>query len=114
MFMNLRILSWNVQGCGDPHFITAAKQFLRDYKPNVILFVKPRISGRRANSVIAALGFPNSHHIEAAGFSSGIWLAWYNSVKVDIILNHFQFFHLRVTTIQDGSSVYATAVYASP
>ncbi|KAK8617514.1 hypothetical protein V6N13_080426 [Hibiscus sabdariffa] len=75
MFMNLRILSWNVQGCGDPRFITAAKQFLRDYKPNVILFVEPRISGRRADSVIAALGFPNSHRIEAAGFSGGIWVA---------------------------------------
>ncbi|KAK8704164.1 hypothetical protein V6N13_047796 [Hibiscus sabdariffa] len=63
-------------GCGDARFLPAAKQFLRDNKPDVVVFVEPRIRGRRADSVISSLGFPNSHRVEANGFAGGIWVAW--------------------------------------
>ncbi|KAK8697436.1 hypothetical protein V6N13_113585 [Hibiscus sabdariffa] len=112
--MNIKIISWNVQGFGDWRFLPATKQVLRDYKPDIVVFVKPRISGRRADSVIASLGFPHSHRVEAAEFSGGIWLAWYDSVSVDIISNHFQFIHCRITEKASRNSVYVTAVYASP
>ncbi|KAK8598764.1 hypothetical protein V6N13_094724 [Hibiscus sabdariffa] len=112
--MNLKFISWNVQGCGNWRFLPTARQVLRDYKPDLVVFVEPRISGRKADSVIASLGFPNSHRVEAAGFSGGIWLAWYDSVSVEIIANHFQFIHCRITDKISRRSVYATAIYASP
>ncbi|GMI69001.1 hypothetical protein HRI_000569400 [Hibiscus trionum] len=112
--MDIKIFSWNVQGCGHRRFLTAAKQLLRDNKPDMVIFMEPRISGRKADSVISSLGFPNSHSVEAVGFAGGIWLAWYDTVKVEILLNHFQFIHCRVTAKGDGHSILATAVYASP
>ncbi|KAK8678266.1 hypothetical protein V6N13_143771 [Hibiscus sabdariffa] len=60
------------------------------------------------------LGFPYSHRIEANGFSGGIWIDWFESFNVDIILNHFQFVHCRITDKRCGSSVLATVVYGSP
>ncbi|KAK8627907.1 hypothetical protein V6N13_135504 [Hibiscus sabdariffa] len=104
----------NFRGYGDWCFLPAAKQLLRDYKLDLVVFVEPRISGRRADSIIASLRFPHSHRVEAAGFSGGIWLAWYDSVSVDIISNHFQFIHCHITEKASRNSVYATAVYASP
>ncbi|KAK8607534.1 hypothetical protein V6N13_053267 [Hibiscus sabdariffa] len=89
-------------GCGNWRFLLAARQVLRDYKPDLVVFVEPRISGRKADSVIASLGFPNLHRVEAAGFS------------VDVIANHFQFIHYCITNKLTRHSVYATAVYASP
>ncbi|XP_039014628.1 uncharacterized protein LOC120144681 [Hibiscus syriacus] len=100
-------------GCGHPRFIPAAKQFLRDYKPDLVLFIKAPVSGRRVYSVIASLGFPNSHHIEAVGFSGGIWITWYASISVEVILNHYQFVHCRITSKLSKNIIYATVVYAS-
>ncbi|KAK8558093.1 hypothetical protein V6N13_073771 [Hibiscus sabdariffa] len=112
--MDIKIHCWNVQSCGHWRFLPTAKQFLRDNKPDMVVFVEPRISGVRANSVISSLGFPNSHRVESRGFSGGIWIAWYDTISVEILLNHFQFVHCRITHNRDGKSVLATAVYASP
>ncbi|KAK8637494.1 hypothetical protein V6N13_064913 [Hibiscus sabdariffa] len=101
-------------GCGDARFLPTAKQFLRDNKPDVVVFVEPRIRGRRADSVISSLGFPNSHRVEANGFASGIWVAWYDTVSITIAITHFQFVHFRITNKRDRSTLLATAVYASP
>ncbi|KAK8691374.1 hypothetical protein V6N13_074885 [Hibiscus sabdariffa] len=104
----------NVQGCGHPKFCSIARQYLRDTKPDLVVFVEPRISGIKADRIIASLGFPNSHRVEALGFSGGIWLVWFNSIKIKIELNHFQFIHCRITTTRDGSHTLATVIYASP
>ncbi|KAK8693502.1 hypothetical protein V6N13_071085 [Hibiscus sabdariffa] len=104
------IFCWNVQGCGDSRFLPAAKQFLRDNRPDVVVFVEPRISGRRADSVISALGFTHSHRVEAIGFSGGIWVPWYDTVQVDILVTHFRFLHFRVTNRALGSALLATAI----
>ncbi|KAK8586172.1 hypothetical protein V6N13_130694 [Hibiscus sabdariffa] len=101
-------------GCGDPRFLPATKKFLRYNKPNVVVFVEPRISGKRADSVISSLGFPYSHRVEATGFAGGIWLAWYDTISVTVDITHFQFMHFRITNNKTRSSFYATAVYASP
>ncbi|KAK8711151.1 hypothetical protein V6N13_146444 [Hibiscus sabdariffa] len=45
-------------GCGHWKFLPAARQILRDHTPDLVVFVEPRISGRKADSVIAAFGFP--------------------------------------------------------
>ncbi|GMI77447.1 hypothetical protein HRI_001414000 [Hibiscus trionum] len=112
--MDISIFSWNVQGCGHQRFIPAAKQFLRDYKPDIVLMVEPRVSGLRAERFIAAMGFPHSHRVEAVGFAGGIWIAWWDTVALDIIINHFQFVHFRVTVKKSGFSFLSTAIYGSP
>ncbi|KAK8670959.1 hypothetical protein V6N13_037571 [Hibiscus sabdariffa] len=76
--------------------------------------MEPRISGHKAESVISSLGFLNSHRVEAIGFFGGIWIAWYDIVKVDILWNHFQFIHYRVTAKDDGCSIFTTTIYACP
>ncbi|KAK8697416.1 hypothetical protein V6N13_113567 [Hibiscus sabdariffa] len=112
--MDLKVFCWNVQGCGDSRFLPAAKQFLRDSRPDVVVFVEPRIHGTRADSVISLLVFPNSHRVGATEFAGGIWVAWYDTVSISIDITHFQFIHFRIVNKRDKSSLLATAVYASP
>ncbi|KAK8636375.1 hypothetical protein V6N13_124121 [Hibiscus sabdariffa] len=100
-------------GCGHPKFVTAVKQYIRDYKPSLIGIVEPRISSARADSVIATLGFHYSHCIEAVGFSGGLWLCWHASIRVDVLVHHFQLMHCRITCLSTGSSSLVTLVYAS-
>ncbi|KAK8717603.1 hypothetical protein V6N13_044864 [Hibiscus sabdariffa] len=40
---------------------------IQDHRPTLLGLVEPRISGARANLVIAALGFPHSYRVEASG-----------------------------------------------
>ncbi|KAK8714074.1 hypothetical protein V6N13_149275 [Hibiscus sabdariffa] len=87
---------------------------IQDHRPTLLGLVEPRISGARANLVIAALGFPHSYRVEASGFSGGIWLCWSDSVHVEVLLHHFQFLHCKVTCNLTGSVYMLSLVYASP
>ncbi|KAK8671527.1 hypothetical protein V6N13_038121 [Hibiscus sabdariffa] len=112
--MNIRFLCWNVQGCGDIKFLNVARQFLRDTRPDIVGFVEPRVSGRRADVVIHALGFPHSHRIECIGYSGGIWICWYDIVHVDVLMNHFQYLHCPILHRATNCSILSTLIYASP
>ncbi|KAK8708010.1 hypothetical protein V6N13_059057 [Hibiscus sabdariffa] len=65
-------------------------------------------------------GHPKFHSIvrqylrDSNGFSGGIWIAWFDSITVDIILNHFQFVHCCITDKRNDTSTLATIIYASP
>ncbi|KAK8662449.1 hypothetical protein V6N13_092022 [Hibiscus sabdariffa] len=112
--MSINIFVWNAQGCGSRNFVRVTCQYVRDYKPDVCVFVETRISGSRADHVIASLGFSNSYRVEAIGFSWDIWLYWFDHIHIDIIACHFQFIHCNISSVDGHTSFLATLVYASP
>ena len=70
---------------------------VKNYQPSMIVLLEPRISGLKADAFIKKSGFNKSHRVEAEGFSSGIWILWKDIFDVEIIRNHTQFIHLRVS-----------------
>ncbi|KAK8633839.1 hypothetical protein V6N13_014674 [Hibiscus sabdariffa] len=68
-------------GCGSRNFIRVTKQYVRDHRPDICVFVETHISHRQAELVINSLGFLNSHRVEAQGFSGGIWLCWFDHIQ---------------------------------
>ncbi|XP_039033441.1 uncharacterized protein LOC120169347 [Hibiscus syriacus] len=70
-----------LEGVGHPKFILVIFQYLGDFILNIVCFVEPRISGRKADAFIASIGFPYSHRVEANGFSGGIWICCPNASK---------------------------------
>ncbi|KAK8716330.1 hypothetical protein V6N13_043645 [Hibiscus sabdariffa] len=56
-------------GCGHPKFLIAVKKYIRAYKPNLLGFVEPCISGDRVVSIISSLDFLTSHCIEAVSLT---------------------------------------------
>lgn len=70
------------------------KEYFRDFNPNVVMLVETRISGLKAKSVVKSIRMPNSHRVEARGFSGGIWILWKSEVLVDVEINDFKFVHL--------------------
>lgn len=62
-----------------------------DFKPNIVSLLKTKTSGKKADEVIASLGFHSSYRVEAHGFSGGIWLGWKDSVQLEILRSHPQF-----------------------
>lgn len=51
-----RILSWNCRGAGDREFEVEMKYLLKEYRPQMIVLLEPRISGSTADLVSRKLG----------------------------------------------------------
>ncbi|XP_017632558.1 uncharacterized protein LOC108475063 [Gossypium arboreum] len=90
--MNLSILSWNAHGCASDKFLRAFREYNFQYKPNIISFLEPRISGSKADLIIAKIGLDKAHYVEAVGFSKdsfprSILIAFmYGSLDKDLLL----------------------------
>lgn len=109
----LMILSWNCQWAKNTLFIGALSTLIQLDSPHVIALFEPRISGEKADRVIRQIGYPNSHRLEAVGFSGGIWLFWDNVWKVKVIDTKHQFMHCRIS-INRESEIMFTAIYGHP
>ena len=112
LFMVISVMFWNVQGAASQSFRRAFKSIRQSYNPDMVVVMEPRISGRKADNFIKASGFDRSHRVEAVGFSGGIWLLWRDQFDVEIVLNHKQFVHLKISS-KNVLTSWVTAVYAS-
>ncbi|KAL1103164.1 hypothetical protein V6Z11_D05G419400 [Gossypium hirsutum] len=56
-----------------------------------------RVSGSKADLVIANLSFQCSHWVEAISFSSGIWVSWKETIQVEIMRSRMQCFMTKVS-----------------
>lgn len=87
--MKSDILVWNCQGVGNLKFHRFLKEYLRDFDLDIVVLVEIRVNELRADNVIKSIGFPNSHKVEAMGFSGGIWLLWKDTVGLEVLWNDF-------------------------
>ncbi|KAG8480634.1 hypothetical protein CXB51_025228 [Gossypium anomalum] len=56
-------------GCASSKFIRVFHEYNREHKPDLISLIETRVSERKADSIIAKLGFYYSHRVEAVDFS---------------------------------------------
>lgn len=66
-------MCWNCRGAGNREFLCKMIEMMKEFRPSIVVLLKPRISGLTANDVCAKLGRRRWIHSEAAGFNSGIW-----------------------------------------
>ncbi|KAB2094138.1 hypothetical protein ES319_A02G135800v1 [Gossypium barbadense] len=85
-----------------------------DFRLDIIGLLEPKVSGRKADDIIAKLGFQHSHHIEAKGFSGGIWVGWKDTIQLEIIQNHPQFTLVKIRSGGLIHSILTVIVYGNP
>lgn len=112
--MKANIFFWNLQGVGNPKFHRVLKEYLRDFDFEVVVLVETRVSGPVADKVIRSVGIPNSHRVEARGFSGGIWVLWKCNIDVVVEINNFQFIHMKDKFSGLWDWVLFSGVYRSP
>ncbi|XP_061336881.1 uncharacterized protein LOC133283962 [Gastrolobium bilobum] len=110
----MNILTWNCRGAAKKKFKGTFTRFRKKHRVGVAAILEPRVSGKKAISIIRSLGYTNYIVADAKGFTGGIWIVW-NSIDVQISLQilHDQFIHCWVE-FPDTKGFFWTAVYANP
>ncbi|XP_031131984.1 uncharacterized protein LOC116033375 [Ipomoea triloba] len=110
--MDLGVRDNRDHGAASKSFQRALKQFVRDFTPQIICILEPKISGNQANVICSKFGFEEWLRVEAVGFSGGIWVLWKNCI-LEVLHTHPQFVVLQV---QDGQREpwYFATVYGNP
>lgn len=67
-------MSWNCRGAASREFLVEVKEIMREFYPQILIIVEPRISGATANKVCKSLGKKRWIRAGAKGFSEGIWV----------------------------------------
>lgn len=104
---------WNYRGARSDRFCRAFKQYMKDYQPEVVAMLEPRISGELADGVIRRLNFNFSLRVEANGFKGGLWLLWKRDGAVEILDCNPQYIHLKYW-VNTQKFCFLTVVYACP
>ncbi|XP_040943158.1 uncharacterized protein [Gossypium hirsutum] len=85
-----------------------------EHRPDIISLLENRVSGSKADRIIAKLGFQFLHRVEAIGYARGICIGWNKSVKVKILQNHPQFIITQVWHNSSSIPILIGFVYGSP
>ncbi|KAL4318363.1 hypothetical protein GQ457_18G022390 [Hibiscus cannabinus] len=102
------------EGALDPGFNRSFKLLVRRQKPDIVVIMEPRISGREADRFIHRSGFEFSYRVEANGFSGGIWVLWRGTINVQVLAVSNQYIHALCSAGDGGDSFFGTFIYASP
>ncbi|XP_016182610.1 uncharacterized protein LOC107624669 [Arachis ipaensis] len=107
------IFSWNARGAASPNFTRVLKEYVSQYKPNLVAIQETRCSGTVAQKAIKKTGFNFNLVIDAQGFSGGIWLMWNNpNLSIQEISRNEQALHISVS--YNLRKWFLTIVYANP
>ncbi|XP_057746261.1 uncharacterized protein LOC130965520 [Arachis stenosperma] len=92
------IFSWNARGAASPNFTRVLKEYVSQYKPDLIAIQETRCSGTVAQNAIKKTCFNFNLVIDAQGFSGGIWLMWNNpNLLIQEISRNEQALHISVS-----------------
>lgn len=85
-----------------------------EHKPDIVSLLETRVSGTKADNIIAKLGFQFSHHVKAIGYSGSIWIGWKDTICLDVIHSHSQFIVTKVRSTLSSYPIFIAFVYGSP
>lgn len=83
--MDIKIICWNCQRDASPKFGVVLKNILQTQKPDILVLMETRISGKKADEVIRRTTYDCSYRVEAKGFSGGIWMIWKEQMMIDVV-----------------------------
>ncbi|KAG8474051.1 hypothetical protein CXB51_034160 [Gossypium anomalum] len=107
------IFVWKYQGAWHPNFGRIMKEYLRDLDPETVVLMETRNSDIKADKVIRRIGKPYSHQVEVVRISGGIWILWKDNIRLEVMVNHMQFIHMKIKFDDAMDWVFFTEVYGS-
>lgn len=114
MKAKLSVFVWNFQGCASRKFSHIFREYNEEHKSDIISLLEPKVSGNKADEIIAKFELQHSHRVKAKGYLSGIWIGWKDSVRFEVVHNHPQFIVTKVYPDGCTNPLLMSFVYESP
>lgn len=109
----MSILSWNVQGLGNPWTVQHLRSLVKEFSPTIMFLMETRIH----DSEVMGLKFIFSHYnvlvVNSVGKPGGLLLFWKRDCRLNVesfSQNHFYF----VVKEDDGGVWRGTGMYGWP
>lgn len=107
------MVCWNCHGALSGEFLREIKEFMRRFKPEIILLMEPKISGETVDRICRKLGKNRWIRSESERLSSSVWCLW-DEEEIEVKLTYAHIFFSRVTLKSVRGVVWEmTAIYAS-
>ncbi|XP_062118476.1 uncharacterized protein LOC133832109 [Humulus lupulus] len=81
----MKILSWNVQGIGNPWTFNALRSLLQVHKPDIIFIIESKLSRSQAKQLVERLNFENWWAVDRIGMSGGLLLFWNSDINLKVL-----------------------------
>uniref|UniRef100_A0A803QJV0 Reverse transcriptase n=1 Tax=Cannabis sativa TaxID=3483 RepID=A0A803QJV0_CANSA len=81
----MKLLSWNVQGIGNPWTLRALQSHLREFNPSVVFLAETKLTRRQAEGLCNKLQFgDNFWAVDRIGLSGGLLIMWRDGIKLRV------------------------------
>lgn len=72
LLLSMIVMLWNVRGAGRKNFLSNFLDLTRQYKQDLVILTKTKITGDNVADIIPKFGFRNSISLADEGLSRGI------------------------------------------
>lgn len=79
------------------------RELKQRFKTAIILLMKLKINGERADDVFRRLGMDRWIRLESVGFSGGVWCLWDDN-EIEVTLRYANAFFLHVSVTAKGAT----------
>uniref|UniRef100_A0A803PYI0 Reverse transcriptase domain-containing protein n=1 Tax=Cannabis sativa TaxID=3483 RepID=A0A803PYI0_CANSA len=81
----MKLLSWNVQGIGNPWTLRALQSHIKEFDPSIIFLAESKLTYYQAQCLCAALQFgENFYSVDRVGLSGGLLLMWKEGIQIRV------------------------------
>lgn len=110
----MRLLSWNLQGLGNPWTVRSLKHLIRDACPDIIFLMETRLGEGEFEGLKFSLPHYYFFVVGARGRSGGLVLMWKKDISVSICSYSHNHVDFSLCHVNGGSLWRGTGIYGWP
>uniref|UniRef100_A0A803PI64 Reverse transcriptase domain-containing protein n=1 Tax=Cannabis sativa TaxID=3483 RepID=A0A803PI64_CANSA len=81
----MKLLSWNVQGIGNPWTLRALQSHIKEFDPSIVFLAESKLTNYQAQRLCATLQFgENFYSVDRVGLSGGLLLMWKEGIQIRV------------------------------
>ncbi|XP_026459207.1 uncharacterized protein LOC113359848 [Papaver somniferum] len=108
----MKIIAWNVQGCGNPFTQNHLNQLISIDKPGILFLSETKYQKHLVKYLLK--DYPNTHIVDPIGLTGGLDLAWVDGFSFEIVQWNINMINVLGQPNSESKKWLLTCFYGSP